>query len=190
MRVAGVLAFAVSTLFAQKQPFDVNALMAISRIGEPMLSPNGKTIAFTVQIVDLDSNTKPQQIYTVPLDGGVPMQITQDGTANERPRWSPDSRTIFYTSNRGGSKQVWAMEADGPHSRQITHLSTETSGQIVSPDGKKLVFLSEVYPECGSDDACNKRTLDDETKSKLLLSRWTERKIIRSLPIRPKSLFR
>jgi dipeptidyl aminopeptidase/acylaminoacyl peptidase len=59
------------------------------------------------------------------------------------------------------------MDADGSHARQITHLATEASGQIVSPDGKKLVFLSEVYPECGSDDACNKRALDDETKSKL-----------------------
>jgi dipeptidyl aminopeptidase/acylaminoacyl peptidase len=171
MRVAAVLAFAFtcssSSLLAQKHPFDVDALLAISRIGEPALSPDGRTIAFTVQTVDLDKNTKPQQIYTVALMGGFPKQITQDGTDNERPKWSPDSRQIFYTSNRDGAKQLWVMDADGSHSRQITHLSTEASGQIVSADGKKLVFVSEIYPECGSDDSCNKRMLDEETKSKL-----------------------
>ncbi len=171
MRVAAVFAFAFtcssSVLLAQKHPFDVDALLAISRIGEPALSPDGRTIAFTVQTVDLDKNTKPQQIYTVALGGGVPKQITQDGTDNERPKWSPDSRQIFYTSNRDGSKQIWVMDPDGSHSRQITHFSTEATGQVVSADGKKLVFVSEIYPECGSDDSCNKRMLDDETKSKL-----------------------
>ncbi len=171
MRVAAVFAFAFtcssSVLLAQKHPFDVDALLAISRIGEPVLSPDARTIAFTVQTVDIDKNTKPQQIYTVALMGGLPKQITQDGTDNERPKWSPDSRQIFYTSNRDGSKQLWVMDPDGSHSRQITHLSTEATGQVVSADGKKLVFVSEIYPECGSDDSCNKRTLDEENKSKL-----------------------
>jgi len=171
MRVVAVFAFAFtcssSVLLAQKHPFDVDALLAISRIGEPALSPDGRTIAFTVQTVDIDKNTKPQQIFTVALTGGVPKQITQDGTDNERPKWSPDSRQIFYTSNRDGSKQIWVMDPDGSHSRQITHFSTEATGQVVSADGKKLVFVSEIYPECGSDDSCNKRMLDEETKSKL-----------------------
>ena len=86
---------------------------------------------------------------------------------NERPRWSPDSRQIYFVSNRGGSQQIWVMDADGSHSRQITHLSTEAGGVLVSPDGKKIVFLSSVYPECGADDACNKRKLDEEAKSKV-----------------------
>ena len=170
MRAAVVIAswsLFVPALFGQKLPFDVNALLSISRIGEPVLSPDGRMVAFTVQTVDVEKNTKPQQIYTVALEGGFPRQITQDGTNNERPQWSPDSRQIFYTSNRDGSKQVWVMDADGSHSRQVTHLSTEATGQIVSPDGKKLVFVSEVYPECSSDDACNKRMLDEEAKSKL-----------------------
>ena len=66
-------------LSAQKQPFDVQALLKIARISEPQLSPDGKTVAFTVQTVDLDQNTKPKQIYTVPTDGGTPRQITTQG---------------------------------------------------------------------------------------------------------------
>ena len=60
-------------LAAQKQPFDVQALLKIARIEEPQLSPDGKTVAFTVQTVDIAQNTKPKQIYTIPVNGGSPI---------------------------------------------------------------------------------------------------------------------
>src|ERR1700675_4976454 len=101
MRTALFLICAAAA-FGQKQPFDVLSMMRLNRIGEPVLSPDGRTVAFTVQTVDLDKNTKPKQIYTVGVNGGLPHQITRDGTANERPRWSPDSRWLYYISNRDG----------------------------------------------------------------------------------------
>src|SRR6202790_4116571 len=127
--VVVVLAFLLATgLFAQKLPFTVQTMLKISRISEPMLSPDGRLVAFTVQMVDLDKNTKPKQIYTVAMSGGFPRQITHDGNNNQRPRWSPDSKQIYYVSDRDGSSQVWAMNPDGANARQITHLSTEASG--------------------------------------------------------------
>ena len=66
--------------FAQKQPLTVETMLRISRIGEPALCPDGRMVAFTVQTPDLDSNTKPKQIYVVPVDGGTPRQLTHDGT--------------------------------------------------------------------------------------------------------------
>ncbi len=53
------------------------------------------------------------------------------------------------------------------HARQITHLATEAGGLLVTPDGKRLVFLSSVYPVCAEDDVCNKRKLDEEVQSKV-----------------------
>ncbi len=178
-----VLAFlCASALLAQKQPFTVDTMMKLARISEPVLSPDGAQVAFTVQKVDLDKNTKPSQIYLVPVQGGAPRQLTTEGTLNERPRWSPDSKQIFFVSNRSGSSQIWAMNADGSSAHQVTRFAAEADGILVSPDGKKIVFLSSVYPECGADDACNQRKLDDESKSKLkariytslLYRHWTE----------------
>jgi dipeptidyl aminopeptidase/acylaminoacyl peptidase len=180
MRLALIL-LTGSALFAQRQIFDVRTLLSLSRVSEPALSPDGKQVAFTVQTVDIDKNIKPKQIYVVPLNGGFPRPITRDGTDNERPRWSPDSKKIYFISDRGGSSQVWVMDADGMNARQITRLSTEASGLLVSPDGKKIVFLSSVYPECESDDRCNKDKIDAEAKNKvkarvytsLLYRHWT-----------------
>ena len=178
-----LLFFALAALtFAQKRPFDVEILLRIQRIGDPALSPDGKTVAYAVSTPDLDRNAQNKQIYTVPVSGGTPRLLTRDGTANERPRWSPDSRQIFFVSNRGGPSQIWAMDADGSRPHPITKVSTEASGVLVSPDGKKIVFQSKVYPECGADEACNKRNLDADAKApskarvytSLLFRHWTE----------------
>ena len=67
---------------------------------------------------------------------------------------------------RGGSSQIWLMNADGSGARQVTNLSTEADGVIFSPDGKNLLFTSLVYPEC-SDDACNREKVEAEKSSKV-----------------------
>ena len=148
-------------------------MMRLSRIGEPQLSPDGRTVAFTVQTVDLDKNTKPAQVYAVAVNGGFPRQLTHDGTDNERPRWSPDSKQIYYVSNRDASSQVWRMNPDGSNASQVTHLSTEASGILISADGKKIVLLSNVYPECGSDDACNQREIKNDADNKVKAGIYT-----------------
>ena len=182
MRVVPLALIAASCAFGQKQPFTVETMLKIARISEPALSPDGRTVAFTVQTVDVASNTKPKQIYTVPLSGGAPRQITHEGTSNERPRWSPDSKRVYFVSNRDGSAQIWSMNEDGANPRPVSHLSTEAGGILITPDGSKIVFLSSVYPECGSDDRCNQNKLDQDHKSKvkahistsLLYRHWNE----------------
>lgn len=161
-----VLLAAIATgVLAQKQPFDVEALLRVERVSDPQLSPDGQTVAFTLSTTDLEKNTRVRQIYVVPVQGGTPRRLTTEGPVNERPRWSPDSRRIAFLSSRSGSSQIWIMDADGSNPRQVTSLSTEAAGHQFSRDGKTLVFTSEVFPDC-SDDACNKTKLASEGASK------------------------
>lgn len=173
MRATLIACILASGLFAQKLPFDVTAMLKIARISDPQLSPDGKLVAFTVQTVDLDQNTKPQQIWVVPSGGGPEIQITHDGTVNQRPRWSPDSKRIGFISNRSGTEQVWTMNADGTEPKQITTLATGAGGVLFSADGKKLVFTSDVFPSCGADDACNRQKLDQAKNSKVKARAYT-----------------
>src|SRR6478752_3928884 len=145
MRLAA--AFAVFTALMQgplaaasKAPFTFDEMMKLGRVGDPQLSPNGSTVAFTVQTVDVASNVMPTQIYTVALNGGAARQITRDGSKNGRPRWTPDSKRIIFTSNRSSGSQIWSMQADGSDARQLTNLPTEAEGEVISPDGKLLLF--------------------------------------------------
>ncbi len=74
------------------------------------------------------------------------------------------------------------MNPDGTAATQVTNLASEADGEIVSADGKYLVVTSNVFPECGADDACNKRLIDadgqDKVKARLitglLYRHWTQ----------------
>ncbi len=170
--------------FAQhgSQPFNAEALLRIARVSDPQISPDGKAVAFTVTSIDLTQNTKPEQIYVVPVDGGPARQVTTQGNKNERPRWMPDSKRLLFVSDRSGVSQIWMMDVDGLNAHQITSVPTEAGGELLSPDGKYLVFASEVYPSCGADMACNAQQLDKEKASKtkariytsLLYRHWTQ----------------
>jgi dipeptidyl aminopeptidase/acylaminoacyl peptidase len=162
----------------QKQPFNAGALLQVQRLSGPQVSPDGLAVAFDVSQPDIAGNKSAKSIWTVPVAGGSPRKIADNA---ERPRWAPDGKRIFYTSGAGGQSQIWSMNPDGGEQTQVTHLSTEASGQTVSPDGKYLLLTSDVYPDCGADDACNKRKLDEASQSKvkarlitgLLYRHWT-----------------
>ena len=155
---------------AQKN-FTFDALMKVQRISDPQVSSDGKRVAFTVQTVDLEKNTKPRQIWIVDLAGGTPKQITTQGN-NERPRWSQDSKQIAFLSDRSESTQVWIMDAEGANAKAVTSIATEADGVLFFPDGKRILFISEVFPDCQSDE-CNKGKLDKEKADKVKARTYT-----------------
>ncbi|MBV9267514.1 MAG: S9 family peptidase [Acidobacteriaceae bacterium] len=165
-----------------KSPFTFDAMMQITRIDEPQLSPDGKMVAFTAATVDMPNNTKLTQVYVVPVNGGAPQKLTAEGGSNTRPRWSPDSKRIFFVSDRKNGKQIWSMNADGTDQKQVTTVATEADGELVSPDGKLIVFTSSVYPSCAPADSkpgvafdasCNQAKLNEETASKMHAREYT-----------------
>jgi dipeptidyl aminopeptidase/acylaminoacyl peptidase len=58
--------------WGQRAPFDVQALMQVARIGDPQISPDGRTVAFTVQRVEIESNARPTQIWLSLWRAGSP----------------------------------------------------------------------------------------------------------------------
>jgi len=159
-----VLVLIPCLLPAQKKPFDASAMLRIQRIGDPQLSPDGKTVAFAVGVPDLTENKILHSVWSVPLDGGAPRKLADMA---DRPRWSADGKQIFYVGTSGGSSQIWKMNPDGSAAAQVTKLSTEADGEIVAPGGKYILVTSNVFPECGADDACNQKRLDADKDSKV-----------------------
>ena len=98
------------------------------------VSPDGQTIAF-----DLLGD-----IYVVPLAGGAARAITTGPAFDSHPRYSPDGKTIAFTSDRSGIENVWLMDADGGNPRALT---TEKDSYVRSaawtPDGNYLVARKE-----------------------------------------------
>jgi dipeptidyl aminopeptidase/acylaminoacyl peptidase len=160
------LAGAVSTAGQETRAFTVNDLLELERIGEPQVSPDGRLVAFTLQTIDLAENRRTTAIYLAPVGGGAATELVAGGS-NTRPRWSPDSRQVAFLSDRSGSSQIWMINAEGAGLSQVTDFATEAEGHLFASSGQFLLFASEVYPQCGGNNQCNKAMLDKDRESKV-----------------------
>ena len=175
-QIFGFVIFA-SLLTLAQTPFTAKDMLTLKRLADPQLSPDGKTVAYTVGTVDMAANRVVNQIWTMNVDGSRQRQVTSGSGSSSGARWSPDGKRIAY--NNGG--QIWTMDADGDGKDQVTKLSSGASGPVWSYDGKMIAFASEVYPECQNDD-CNKAEDDKAENSKvkahvterLLFKHWNE----------------
>src|SRR5947209_5915144 len=112
-RILAVLLLLCACAAAQsKHPFTFEDMMALKRIGEPVVSPDGRWVLFSVVDVDLKANTRKPHIWIAPLDSsrGAVHQLTNDAAGEDRPRWAPDGRRFAYLSAKSGSGQIWIAE--------------------------------------------------------------------------------
>ncbi len=146
--------------------------MKLKRVGAPVPSPDSKWVVFDCVDVDLDANTRISHLWIVPANGGESRRLNPTPNHEERPRFSPDGKRLIWTSKATDPTQIWMCDFDSgngmlvgkPH--QITNISTGADGGIWCPDGKNIVFVSAVYPDC-KEDACNKQRDEEMKKSKV-----------------------
>src|SRR3954463_7877443 len=91
-----------SAVGGQKHPFTFEAMMALKRIGDPQVSPDGRWVMLSAVEVNLDENTVKSDLGMVAAAGGDSRQITNGQAGEERGRYSPDGRSILYTSSAVG----------------------------------------------------------------------------------------
>lgn len=93
------------------------------------ISPDGKTIIFDM-LGDL---------YTIPVSGGNATRITDGLALDTNPRFSPDGKSIVFTSDRSGNDNVWTMELTSKETQQITKdKKGEVQSADWSPDGNYI----------------------------------------------------
>ncbi len=170
-----LIAFVFSAFAQAKHPFTFEDMMKLKRVGEPEVSPDGKWVIFSVVDVNLEANSKTPHIWIVPTAGGEEREIIADQDG-DRPRWSPGGRHFAFVSTKDGGSQIWIADFDDATGmvtgvRKVTSIATEASGELWSPDGKNILFTSDVYPECDGQPAveasCNARTREEREKSKV-----------------------
>jgi dipeptidyl aminopeptidase/acylaminoacyl peptidase len=171
-----------------KRPMTFEDLQQMKRISDPQISPSGKWVMFSVTDVSLEKNTKVNHLWVTPLlatgdKSGVEVQVTT-GSGEANGRFSPDGHWVSWTADdTNGVSQIMVAswdEATGKPGivKQLTEVSTGADGAIWSPDSKRLLFVSSVYPECSdkpnwlTEDACDRTNDEAAAKNPVKAQVW------------------
>ncbi|MEJ7846880.1 MAG: protein kinase [Pyrinomonadaceae bacterium] len=104
-------------------------------ISRAELSPDGQQ--FVVRLVRRTQD----DIVLINRKTGEISDLTEDEAFDRYPRWSPDGRKIAFISDRGGSHEIWTIDAAGTNPKQVTF--TNSKGATFphwSPDGTRMLF--------------------------------------------------
>ena len=105
--------------------------------GAPVFSPDGRRLALTLSLNDGNLD-----IHTLDLQTQVLRRITQNSAIDTEPVWSVDGESLYFTSDRAGSPQIYQVEAlPGSRAQRVTFEGTYNVRARVGPDGENLALV-------------------------------------------------
>ena len=146
-------------------------LWAMGRIGSSTVSPDGKKIAYTVSYYSVKENKSHTVIYIMNADGSENKLLTTTTASEYEPAWIKNGEKLAFLSNG----QIWEMNPDGTERKQLSDYEGGIDGFSFSPDGNKVLFISQVkygertvdkYPDL---DKATGMVIDD-----LMYKHWDE----------------
>ncbi len=134
-----------ASLAEAPHPFSVHDMLAMDRISDPQVSPDGRSVVFTIRTTDLEANRGRTDLWVMDSDGGNVRRLTAHEAGDWNPRWCLNG-TVFFLSTRSGSSQIWNIDPRGGEAVQMTDLALDVSNLEVVPTLSSFLFTMDVYP--------------------------------------------
>lgn len=110
----------------------------------PRFSPDGRRIAYSAW-----TRGGFRDVRVVDVASGEFFEVTHDRAIDQQPSWSPDGKTLYFTSDRSGVANVYAYDLESGALAQVTNVINGAYMPQVSTDGKTLVYVG--YTASGFD---------------------------------------
>ena len=140
------ISFSVATVAladTEKRLITVDDQNAFKSVASPVISPDGKWIAFTITSNDIAKNKSSSRIWMLPARGGTPIPMTSAMASSRQPVFSKDGKALYFISARGEQKaQMWSLNLEfGGEAGQATDNERGVKRINFSSDEKKLLLV-------------------------------------------------
>ena len=100
------------------------------------ISPDGSQVAFSYK----------GDLFLVSINGGKAVQLTSNPAYDSDPVWTPDGKSLYFSSYREGGKDIWLTSAEGGAPVRITNLPGSETPKAVLPDGR-IAFVANLQDD-------------------------------------------
>jgi dipeptidyl aminopeptidase/acylaminoacyl peptidase len=147
----------VKTGMSQKQAsISFEKWISLKNVGAPQISPDGKTVLYSITSTDWANNSYDSEIWMV-RENEDPLQLTRTNKGSSfGARFSPDSRYISFLADRGDKTQLFIIDVKGGEALQVTKDDDGINSYEWSPDGKQIAYL-KTEPESKDDKSIKER---------------------------------
>jgi dipeptidyl aminopeptidase/acylaminoacyl peptidase len=157
---------------AGKQPFTAERSWQILRLGNPEVSPDGRSIVAPVTRVEMAEDKAYTDLWLWSSDGSSQRALTSHPASEGSPRFSPDGSTLAFVAQREGdtAPQIYLMPLAGGEARRLTTLATGVAAPRWFADGRRLVFASRIWPDLPLDQ--QDKRIKERADSKMTAKVW------------------
>lgn len=129
-------------LLAQKN-WSPEQVLKIKNVSSAQVSPDGTKVVYTIReaMMTEDRSEYVNQIWISAIDGSNAKQLTTGDKNNSNPKWSPDNKSIAFTSSRDGKNNVYILPVTGGEAEKITDTKGGVSEFEWSNDGNKIAVI-------------------------------------------------
>ncbi len=164
----GMAAFVTAAETPAKHAITHEDVWLMKRLGLPVPSPDGKWVIYSVTEPAYDAKEQWTDLWIKSLTDDSPARrLTFSKGPESGVNWSPDSKKIVFGAKREGDEatQLYVLDLTGGEAERVTNLTLGAHAGKWSPDGKQLLFVSEVYPGA-TDEEMNKKAAKEHKDRK------------------------
>ena len=119
-------------------------LMRLRFLNGGSLTPDGSQAVYSVKAIDADADKECCALYLQDLRSGHTRQLTSGKALDDNASFSPDGKSLAFTSDRDGQAQLYLLPVDGGEARQLTSFQRGIGGGVAwSPDGSRIAFSAK-----------------------------------------------
>jgi dipeptidyl aminopeptidase/acylaminoacyl peptidase len=144
-------------LFSQKNAsVSFEKWISLKGVFAPIISPDGKTIVYTVGTTDWSNNSYDSELWMV-REGLSPLQLTRTGKGSSfGARFTPDSRFVSFLADRGDKTQLYIISVYGGEALQVTKDENGVNSYEWNPDGTRIAYTKS-EPDSKKDKTVKER---------------------------------